>query len=470
MEEYFNKLNSYSDKVGIYDLNSDYKVFEDTSIQMIYYHNNYKKPSDDIKSILVRNISTELNKDNLPKNLKFLSITNYNFPLIDLPDSLEILLIDNEYNNSIKLPPNLKAFRVNELHIIGRSDGNIHIESIFNQPLEFPDSLEIIVLGGKYNQPIDKFPTNLKYLHFGNHFKHPILNLPSGIIEVKLPYKYNNNISILNSIDNKENNIYFSINGCYPDYLPDAITELTIEYANKLGKLPSNLKKLSLKTLNLNELDIKNNSTEKLKEVNIQMCNISKVSFSDNIERLSLDGEVKEYMNLPSKLKKLNIVYKEFKKLSNIIPDTIEEFYINSDRYDYGIITNLPSSIKKLYMNSFDISHIKNNFPLYLEEIKLVNCINANKLDFLPGNLKCYQILNDYDHDINIDNLPYTLEVLGFSYRIKTKFDNLPSSIKKINIYKYCVSYDEIEFNKIKEIKQEILSYLPDVKFELCYM
>jgi len=156
--------------------------------------------------------------------------------IMDLP-GLEILHLF-DYNLPItNLPPNLKEFY----------SGNF-----FHQKINFvfPESIEKLVFGLRFNEVIENYPKNLKYLEFSAKFNHPINNLPSGLEELYLNGKFNQPLDNLPSTLKKLSffGIYQSEFNQTIDDLPSGLQELYLfcEFNKPLDVLPSNLQMLYL--------------------------------------------------------------------------------------------------------------------------------------------------------------------------------------------------------------------------------
>lgn len=86
-----------------------------------------------------------------PKNLKHLILYNYNHPICDLPDTLEILEVSDNFEYELRcLPPNLKKLDMGE---------NKECDIL----IDFPESLEEIVIIETHPQCRELKLTNLHY-------------------------------------------------------------------------------------------------------------------------------------------------------------------------------------------------------------------------------------------------------------------------------------------------------------------
>ena len=88
--------------------------------------------------------------------------------------------------------------------------------------MNLPNSVTKLVLGYKYNQPLDYLPLSLRILVLGREFNQPLNNLPNTIKSLYVRYEYTGK----------------------PELLPESVEELTIRYHKPIYKLPANLKKI----------------------------------------------------------------------------------------------------------------------------------------------------------------------------------------------------------------------------------
>lgn len=149
-------------------LNIDYKqihIPKGLRLLEIYQYNKQIFP-ESLEYLFVN--TSEIKIENFPSNLKYLKFyRQYNFPLDNLPDSLEVLILPLDYNLPIlKFPKNLKF---------------LGIKRKYNHVLEnLPDSLETLHIIGHYNKQI-KFPSNLKHLYIHSRKFKQKLNLSNTI-------------------------------------------------------------------------------------------------------------------------------------------------------------------------------------------------------------------------------------------------------------------------------------------------
>ena len=153
--------------------------------------------------------------EKLKQSQKVVFGDNFNYPLINLPNSINYIKFNGKY---------------------------------FNHSLDnLPNSLIELCLNDKFNQPLDYLPYGLKILKFrqGSIFSHTLDNLPNSIKILEIPILYNHEINCLpDSIEDLRIGVKTMINDdniFYREYC----NEDNIEYFNKpITKLPVNLKRL----------------------------------------------------------------------------------------------------------------------------------------------------------------------------------------------------------------------------------
>ena len=137
------------------------------------------------------NFNQVVSKDNLPKNLKKLKLgLNFLRKIEDLPISINELILDNRFNSTIILPPNLISLTVgdsfnqdiilndnlesitfgyhfNKSLILSKSLKKLSLSGKFNQDIELNDTLEELTLGQTFNKNL-KLPNSVKVLTLKN--------------------------------------------------------------------------------------------------------------------------------------------------------------------------------------------------------------------------------------------------------------------------------------------------------------
>lgn len=216
----------------IIDIPKDYE-FTDEDIEICKAFNHIKFNNDSVDTVWKGSLSW------LPDNITHLELpNNYNEPLLKLPNNLKILKLGLRYNQNINLPEGLEQFICVYEHM-----------DLWNQNIVYPKSLKKLILGNKFNQPLDNLPPNLETLMINSYiFNHPLDNLPYNLKHLII-------ISCSNfdkSLDNLPATLKsLVIIGKYDqplDNLPIKLKTLIIhsEYSHSLNNLPLDLQYLSL--------------------------------------------------------------------------------------------------------------------------------------------------------------------------------------------------------------------------------
>lgn len=110
------------------------------------------------RSIKIKNLSNTLKILDLRNrriSIQYFSSKDVDITYDKLPDSLEILYLDNDFNRSTKIFLNCKNLKT------------IYFGKMFNRNIKFlPDSIEEIQLEYLYSLKIEKIPNNLKSINF----------------------------------------------------------------------------------------------------------------------------------------------------------------------------------------------------------------------------------------------------------------------------------------------------------------
>lgn len=259
---------------------------------------------------------------------------------------IELILSDNDgvgYKHSIDILANLKGLKILHLfqyrypikrlppNLIELYTGNCFNQLIGTNGLILPNSIEKLVFGFSFNQPIDIYPPNLKILEFGSRFNQTVDNLPDGLIKLNLTGCFNQ------SLDNLPRTLkVLSLFGIYPshfnqsvDNLPSDLEELYFsgEFNKSIDFLPSTLKIIYLSSF-----------------------------FNQKIN------------NLPNGLIKLFFPKNgDFNESIDFLPDTIETLYL-PNKYSQNI-EKLPMNLRELYINgSKTIALLKKKFPILFQK------------------------------------------------------------------------------------------------------
>lgn len=151
--------------------------------------------------------------EKLKQSKKLVFGTYFNYPIMNLPNSIEsIKIIGGPFNHSIdNLPSGLKELTLNNK---------------YNQPLDYlPPSLQILkfMSFSIFSHRLDNLPNSLKLLEIPILYNHDINNLPDSIEELRIGVK---------TMANDEN-----------FYFPESLENENL-FNKHIKKIPTNLKKL----------------------------------------------------------------------------------------------------------------------------------------------------------------------------------------------------------------------------------
>lgn len=298
-------------------------------------------------------------KNTLLKWIIFPYDSTYNYPIMTLPLSLEILTLGNNFSKSLEnLPTSLKYFTLQTQN---------YIQSI-NSLSQFPN---LIYFGLKTSNEImlKQLPNQTIYFELDSSRKHPIVISTSEIL----------------------------------DLLPQSIRVLKLDchYKSSLLNLPKNLTELFVS--NLHTMQTLQNLPPGLKSLHIR---IGKDLFTseENYKSIFLS-------NLPSSLKRLSIettFYGAPKNCSNLSNSMC------SDTFAY-----LPETLEMLELKRVYIcEHALYNLPSGLKVLNIINCYTDNLfksdlLNNLPRQLAYLGIFCDFTKLSEIKNIPPKLQVFA---------------------------------------------------------
>lgn len=224
----------------------------------------------------------------------------------------------------------------------------------------------------RFNKELPVLPNTIKKINFGDNFNKKLDILPILLIQLKTSSKFNQ------YIDNLPLNLKtLKFNNQYINH-----------YNNSIDNLPHNLMNLKFgDSFNQNIKNLPNNL------ISLTICHKFNKSFGKipNIQYLICKGNI-QLINLPNSIKKLYINSFEYNKLLDMLPEGIEILKINSNKLK---INDLPSSIKEIH--------------IYESNIKNINIIYHDKIKFLS---------DDLEYDYTTDKL---LLIKYFYWSIKNK-------------------------------------------------
>lgn len=378
------------------------------------------------------------------KHVKSLKFGNYYCLSLNLPYSLENLVLGTMWNYSINdstFSPNLKSLTL----------GDAFDSTIYSLPMH----LEELHFGYQFNKPLDDIlPPNLKVLTLGTMYSEKI-NLPRTLEILNVCFNYTH-LELLKEY-NKRNKlkIYVYASKTYNRTAIQQYCELEVDYTNTLKTTPTlpHIDNVLESAQNINKTnDIFKNGENKvlLEDININH-NVTSLLFSDNTtnDNINFMNDTKlipDYKE--NKLQQFGrgqggLYLGQFINNDQQIPDNKEnklrQFRHNADRWyiDNKHFTNDRSSFDtKIDIN--EQKNIENVEPLLNNDIK-------NNDDKQQTNIND-EILLDKDEMSNIPSL-YTL--LNNNAPKQNKFMLFCTSIKNkltlCNTCNTCNKKEEVE-------------------------
>lgn len=371
----------------------------------------------------------------LPNSLKILLIDGrgylYQYPIENLPNSIEFMLIFRTIISIDRFPDNLKELEIGgmtsktlpalplgvkkvtlgcDLNNLVLSDSVEYLTihgKVFSKIERLPENLKEIVFPSGYDFEIDNLPYGVKKVNLYCFVK-PIKNIPPTLEEINLGSKYNLCVSRFKEGLKK---IFLGDKFNKPiDNLPDSVEEIVFSYYSKFkfenaSKWPLSLRKLDLSKLN---------------------WNIPLLNLPSRIEKLTLPYHFNKRLNYPAGLKRLEFGLR-FNQELGILPDGLKKLYFG-DHFNQRL-DNLPAGLKKLKLGMC-FNQFLDNLPVGLEHLSLGKY--SLSLDFLPSNLRFMRINVCQNR---LDNLPDSLKVLELS-EVNTDINLLPDSIEILKLNK----------------------------------
>lgn len=408
----------------------------------------YKLSSDKDFGSLINLHSLEISESdikiiNFPPNLKKFISYEYDFPIDNLPKSLNRIKCPIIKNNTI-LPPKLSYLECTAncerpfdilpktlTHFVLIWNSNINFESKYLPVL--PESLQMLNLVNSSDldfKPI--YPPNLLKLIFED-CSHSIFNLPVKLKELSITClnKYSCDIPII--LPDKLKTLLISDGDATIVSLPSTLTNIDIGYGIKIISqeltLPPKLKYLSIKSFELIKETI---LPQTLKTISTYHTNSN------------------DYMNLSPSIKHLILYIWHPNTDINIgpIPETIESLEIQAQQKHIHI-KKLNNGLKKLLINvgadGTINDEIFNDLPNSIEILDIYYPKSKNTiLSNLPNGLKYltgdFGKRNITNYNILMEKLPESLKYLSISVgkyctenKYKLDYINLPKNLKYIN-------------------------------------
>ncbi|AKI79894.1 hypothetical protein [Niemeyer virus] len=374
--EFFKRLYYYagiiSSNINFIPQNIEYlQIYRDVSIEDLFEKNVGKL--DSIKYLDFDEIDAgKINKlKNNPNSIKTLFVNNEQNLLNLLIPSINKLYI--HYHSNLDL--NLSFFKLT----------HITFHCGFNKSTDFmfPETLEYLDLGDKFNTPLtpNSLPKNLKHLYLGYEYNYPIENcLPYGLKHLILGHLFTQKIK---------------------NAIPETVTHLCIGgrfYRKVRGYLPKNLIHLELgwgfnKPL-LGEIP----NVEYLKTGSSFEYPICDDSNPSKITHLIMGSKInKSDYVLPQSLKTLVLdLHYDDPTILFKIPNSVTNLVIaNSTSIDLGLLdSNCCNHITHLTLNKFAKGSLKNLHNI--DTLILDQYFSTSLHNLLPHNLKHLYIENEF--------------------------------------------------------------------------
>ncbi len=179
---------------------------------------------------------------------------------LELPDTLETLSFGRWFNQSLsrlKLPSGLRRLEINSLYFNSSLDEVVFPESLealvingaastFKGPKKFPHHLKELRLWDEFNESLECLPVGLEKLVLGKRFNQPIdwSDLPASLRHLELGEDFNQPIQDCSG--NSLQVITFGL--CFNQHLddvvwPDTLRHLTLGFntTTPISRLPANL-------------------------------------------------------------------------------------------------------------------------------------------------------------------------------------------------------------------------------------
>lgn len=343
-------------------------------------------------------------------------VSKYDMETIYMTDKEDLTKLGNEIQRDIEFWKNLK--------ILDYGESSIR----FLPGIKFPDTLEILNIGGGYALETltgFKMPPNLQVLMAGQGAIHTIDN-------VEFP-------KTLERLALEDNKIYF-LN--YVEF-PPRLKHLDVSQ-NRIESLRGVEFPKSLESLNLGFNPIESVRGIKLPiglkylEIsNIPNESMTGVKFPDTLEVLNLLTSMTNTrgLKLPQNLVQLVLSCNGVNSINPLkLPNTLEVLYLNQNNIKTLNKVQLPSRLKELYLGQNQITTLKNvNFPQTLEVLDLENSpgsenekhITTLKDVVLPPNLKILKLGYHGIRTIESYEFPVGLRFLSLAYNELKQIRNL---------------------------------------------
>jgi hypothetical protein len=184
-----------------------------------------------------------------PDNLKLITFNkcyhlnwNVNFVITNVPENITQICFYPQFNLDILeyLHPGIKYISYGDAFNCQVDNLPVNLEYIqfgysFNQPVNcLPQKLKKIQFGSTFNQPVDMIPESIESITLGEYFDYPVDNLPLNLEYIRFGKLFGHSI---NSLPNNVKKIYFADSNEYfthsIDILPTGLIELFLPFHYK---------------------------------------------------------------------------------------------------------------------------------------------------------------------------------------------------------------------------------------------
>lgn len=220
-----------------------------------------------------------------------------------------------------------------------------------------------------------------------------------------------------------------------PDNLPESLVSLRCMYnwaVRAIPKLPPKLQKLIIGGCSIDELP--ENLPPDLQELHVYQCGLFKLP-----------------EDLPKNLKILNLAHNNFTEIPTNLPETITELTMAGNKIER--VTNLPPNLKILRLQRNNISIFPTDLPEQLEQLWLGNnklfCVPTN----LPNSLKKLVIRSYNIADENQNSSIYVSPEMASKYKLFATTDVFSSKLIPVQrlwrkMHSAKVMLRKLKFNK----------------------
>jgi hypothetical protein len=339
---------------------------------------------------------------------------------ISLPPNLKRLLLGSKFNSPIDVLPESLKF--------------LHIGSKFQHPIVINSCLEsLIIVSLRYNFPLGPLPLSLKYLQISGDFNQALYDntgkqqLPSNLEILKLPGYFNQTLGILpNSLLKLTTGVTFNQNlGVLPPNLHTL--NLGRSFNFPLGQLGSSLISLKFGKNYSQTIDTLPNNLQKL----IIRSNTRKYKLNVLPQSLTyLDvHNGRGIVNLPNNLKTLLVSY----ELSDCkLPDSLIKLCVGGKPCKNLV---LPPNLKYLYLGNLyrnSLGAVDGARVILPNTLRIFNACGLNApIGLLPETLTCLKLGNEFNYPLG--RLPQKLRILSIGYEFNQPID-LPNSLTELSL------------------------------------